>query len=122
MRHTFAIEDLGQSGWFKPHNYRYFCVKCRWTFLVENRRGDATASDDSSRPLNGTEGAARVATFAIGPCPAAMPEPQFDEWKNIFRRTAETKSHIQQHRRPVLLTLRDFLAGARSALIRRAVG
>jgi hypothetical protein len=117
----FAIKDLGQSGWLKPHSYRYFCVLCRWTFLVENRRGDATALDESGQALNGTEGAARAATFALGPCPAAMPEPQFAERKSIFRRTAETTSHIQQGKRPVLLTLRDFLGGARAALIRRAL-
>ena len=122
MRHMFAIKDLGQRGWFKPHSYRYFCVLCRWTFLVENRRGNATALDESGRALNGAESAARVATFAFGPCPAAMPEPQSAGRKTVFRRTAETKSHIQQHRRPVPLTLRDFLAGARSALIRRPVG
>jgi hypothetical protein len=121
MRHMFAIEDLGQSGWFKPHSYRYFCVLCRWRFLVENRHGDVTASDESGKALNGAEGAARVATFAFGPCPAAMPEPQFAERKSIFRRTTETKSHIQQRKRPVLLTLRDFLGGARAALVRRAL-
>lgn len=121
MRHTFAIKDLGQSGWFKPHSYRYFCVLCRWTFLVENRRGDATALDESGRALSGAENAARAATFAFGPCPAAMPELQFAEWKGIFRRTAETKSDIPQRKRAVFLTLRYFLAVARSALMGRTL-
>ena len=118
MRHMFAIKDLGQSGWFKPHKYRYFCVLCRWTFLVENRRGDATALDELGQALNGAESAARVATFALGPCPAAMPELQPE---SIFRRRAKTKSYAQPRKRPVLLTLRYFLAGARSALIRRTL-
>ena len=122
MRHVFAIKDLGQSGWFKPHSYRYFCILCRWTFLVENRHGDTTALDESGTALNGAEGAARVATFAVGPCPAAMPELQFDERKSIFHRTAETKSHIQQRGRPVRVTLGDFLGGVRAALISRSVG
>src|SRR4029077_10225942 len=100
MRHMFAIKDLGQSGWFKPHKYRYFCVLCRWTFLVENRRGDATALDESGQALNGAESAARVATFALGPCPAAMPELQRE---SIFRRRAKTKSYAQPRKRPVLL-------------------
>jgi hypothetical protein len=118
----FAIKDLGQSGRFKPHSYRYFCVLCRWTFLVENRHGDATALDESGRALNGAEGAARVATFALGPCPAAMPELQLAGRGSIFRRVAETKSEIQQRKRPVLQALQYFFAGARSALIRRAAG
>lgn len=121
MRHIFAIKDLGQSGWFKPHRYRYFCVLCRWTFLVENRRGDATALDESGQALNGAEGAARVATFAVGPCPGAMPELQLVEREGIFRHGAKTKSHVPQFKRPVLPTLRYFLAGARSALIRRTL-
>jgi len=122
MRHMFAIKDLGQSGWFKPHSYRYFCVLCRWSFLVENRRGDATALDESGRALNGAEGAARAATFALGPCPAAMPELQLARRESISRRVAEAKPHARQRKRPVLQTLQYFLAGARSALIRRTAG
>ena len=118
MRHMFAIKDLGQSGWFKPHRYRYFCVLCRWTFLVENRRGDATALDESGQALRGAENAARVATFAVGPCPAAMPGIQRE---SIFRRRAKTESYLQQRNRPVLLTLQYVLGGARSALIRRTL-
>jgi hypothetical protein len=121
MRHMFAIKDLGQSGWFKPHSYRYFCVLCRWTFLVENRRGDAIALDESGLALSGAENAARVATFALGPCPAALPELQFADRESIFRRRAKTKSCVQPRKRPVLLTLRSFLSGARSALIRRTL-
>jgi hypothetical protein len=117
MRHIFAIKDLGQSGRFKPHRYRYFCVLCRWTFLVENRRGDATALDESGQALSRGKNAARVATFALGPCPAAMPELQRE---SIFRRRANTKSYVQPRKRPVLLTLRYFLAGTRSALVRRS--
>jgi hypothetical protein len=121
MRHMFAIRDLGQSGWFKPHRYRYFCVLCRWTFLVENRRGDATGLDESGRALHGAENAGRVATFALGPCPAAMPELQSAEREAIFRGILEAKSYVPQRKRPVLLTLRYFLAGARSALVRRSL-
>ncbi len=120
MRHMFAIKDLGQSGWFTPHRYRYFCVLCRWTFLVENRRGDATALDESGQALSGAENAARVTTFAIGPCPAAMPELQFADRENNGHRKAETEYHRDQRKRPALLTLQYFLARARSALVRRS--
>jgi hypothetical protein len=121
MRHMFAIKDLGQSAWFKPHRYRYFCVLCRWTFLVENRRGDATALDESGQALSGAENAARVTTFAVGPCPAAMPELQIADRESIFRRRAKTKSYVQPRNKPILETLRYFFAGARSALIRRTL-
>jgi hypothetical protein len=121
MRHMFAIKDLGQSGWFKPHRYRYFCVLCRWTFLVENRRGDATAWDESGHALSGAESAARVATFAVGPCPAAMPEIQFAERESNGHRKAETEYHRHQRKRPVLLPLQYFLAKARSAFVRRSL-
>ena len=117
MRHTFAIKDLGQSSWMKPHRYRYFCILCRWTFLVENRRGDAIALDESGQPVSGPENVERVATFALGPCPAAMPDLQFAERENNGHRKAETRYHGQQ-RRPVLLTLQYLVAAARSTLRR----
>jgi hypothetical protein len=74
VRHEFAIEDLGQAGWLRPHRYRYFCIRCRWLFLIENRRGKATAVDESGRPLCEPEQSDRVASFALGPCPAALPD------------------------------------------------
>lgn len=70
-RHEFAIEHLGRAGWLKPRRYRYFCVRCHWLFLIDNRLGDATAVDGSGRPLREPEQSARVASFALGPCPAA---------------------------------------------------
>jgi hypothetical protein len=32
---------LGQAGSFDSHQYRYYCVRCLWLFLVVNPRGDA---------------------------------------------------------------------------------
>ena len=70
-RHNFAVQDLGQSGLLGPHTYRYFCVTCRWMFLVVNRRGDTVALDESGQPLPEPENRRRVASFAEGPCPAS---------------------------------------------------
>jgi hypothetical protein len=94
-RHEFAIEDLGQAGWLKPHRYRYFCIRCRWLFLIENRRGDATAVDGSWRPLREPEQSTRVATFALGPCPAAPPEIDVAcEKRGLYRRfTHQAEEH-----------------------------
>jgi hypothetical protein len=68
MKHDYFIEDLGQAvGWFKPHRYRYSCLRCGWKFMVEDR-GMVNALDEFGgslpRPLN----AARVQTFVDGPC------------------------------------------------------
>ncbi|HTW88763.1 MAG TPA: hypothetical protein VMD75_12240 [Candidatus Binataceae bacterium] len=72
MRHEFAINDLGaEAGWFKGHRYVYFCVRCRWTFLVVNRRGDAIALNEAGQPLPEAENLRRQASFALGPCEAA---------------------------------------------------
>ena len=44
MKHDYFIEDLGQAaGWFKPHRYRYSCLRCAWSFVVEDGRGKVTA-------------------------------------------------------------------------------
>lgn len=72
MRHEFAIKDLGAGpGWFQAHRYVYFCLCCRWTFLVVNRRGDAIALDEAGQPLPVEENLRRQASFALGPCEAA---------------------------------------------------
>lgn len=68
LRHDFIIEDLGQAGWLRPHSYRYYCVRCRWTFLIEGRRGEVTALDEVGAPLPEAENARRISTFALGPC------------------------------------------------------
>jgi hypothetical protein len=69
MKHDFAIEALGRSRRFGPLRYRYFCVRCRWTFLAVGRF--VTASDERGEPLAQPGNAERVATFSDGPCPAA---------------------------------------------------
>ena len=46
MKHDYFIEDLGQAvGWFKPHRYRYSCLRCGWKFMVEDR-GMVNALDE----------------------------------------------------------------------------
>ncbi len=70
LRHKYAITHLGQAdGWIRPHRYRYMCVRCRWTFQIENRRGDPIAIGPDDLPIIGEEGRLRMASFASGPCP-----------------------------------------------------
>lgn len=69
-RHAFAIEHLGQpAGWFQPHRYRYFCVRCGWMFRVENRRGDAIAVGLDGAPLAEPKIAGASRPFKMAPAP-----------------------------------------------------
>lgn len=82
-RHSYAIKVLGKlPGLFQPQRYAYYCVRCKWSFLVnDGRRGVVTALDESGQPLERIEAAQRVGTFTDGPCPAmkilglAVPRP-----------------------------------------------
>ncbi len=69
MRHNFAIKALEKPGFFKPRPYLYHCIRCKWTFRVNDRRGSVSAVDKSEHPLPSGENAKRIATFAEGPCP-----------------------------------------------------
>ena len=73
MPHNFVIEPLGrQPGWFKPQQYRYYCICCRWMFLVEGRK--ICALNESGEPLPEPENGQRFASFALGLCVAMPPE------------------------------------------------
>lgn len=89
-RHSYAIKVLGKlPGLFQPQRYAYYCVRCKWSFLVnDGRRGVVTALDASGKPLERTEAAQRVATFTDGPCPSmkilglAVPRPSISASTN----------------------------------------
>jgi hypothetical protein len=72
LGHSFAVKILDKlPGYFQPHRYSFFCVRCRWSFLVNNgRRGVITAIDEEGNPIAEPEAARRIATFAQGPCPS----------------------------------------------------
>lgn len=81
-KHVFAIKILDKlPGLFKPHRYLYYCARCKWSFVVnDGRSGMITPVDDDGNPLPHGEALSRVATFALGPCPAlqvlnSMPAP-----------------------------------------------
>jgi hypothetical protein len=67
LRHLFAIEHFTNGKAHHGYCYRYYCVRCRWMFLVD-RHGGVIALDNCSRPLAISEGARRLQTFACGPC------------------------------------------------------
>jgi hypothetical protein len=70
--HLFAIKVLDKlPGLFKPRRYLYHCVRCKWSFVVnDGRRGAIRPIPENGTPLTRDEVVARGATFAAGPCPA----------------------------------------------------
>ena len=70
--HLFAIKVLDKlPGLFKPRRYLYHCVRCKWSFVVnDGRRGALRPIPDNGTPLTRDEVVARAETFAAGPCPA----------------------------------------------------
>jgi hypothetical protein len=71
-KHIFAIKILDKlPGLFKPHRYLYHCARCKWSFVVnDGRSGVLTPVDNDGNPLPHDEAISRVATFALGHCPA----------------------------------------------------
>jgi len=69
LRHNFVIGPLSERPLFERKARIYYCSRCRWTFLVS----DATvvALDEGGNPIGHAEGAARFASFELGPCPGA---------------------------------------------------
>src|SRR5258708_19760884 len=82
LPHLFAIKVLDKlPGLFKPHRYLYHCVRCKWSFVVnDGRRGALRPIPENGTPLSRDEAVARAATFAAGPCPA-------------MRRTTDVRLH-----------------------------
>ena len=69
VRHLFAIQRMPRGTVLHPYDYCYYCVRCRWAFLVDGR-GGVVPVDDQRQPLLDAEAAYRRDTFARGPCGA----------------------------------------------------
>jgi hypothetical protein len=69
VRHLFAIQRMPTGTTRYPYNYCYYCVRCRWMFLVDGI-GGVVPVDDQRQPLPDAEAAYRHETFARGPCGA----------------------------------------------------
>jgi hypothetical protein len=69
VRHLFAIQRLPSGVVRYPYNYCYYCVRCRWAFLVDGL-GGVVPVDAELHPLVETTAAYRRETFARGPCGA----------------------------------------------------
>jgi hypothetical protein len=80
LRHNFAIWVMGKRpGFFKPQRYMYRCLRCKWTFMVnDDHRGDLRVARDDGIEVSAEEAQRRLSTFESGPCPgyqAAIAEP-----------------------------------------------
>jgi hypothetical protein len=71
-KHVFAIKILDKlPGLFKPNRYLYYCARCKWSFVVnDGRSGVISPVDGDGNFLQHDEAQRRLATFAVGPCPA----------------------------------------------------
>jgi len=69
VRHLFAIQRMPSGTARYPYNYCYYCVRCRWAFLVDGH-GGVVPVDHDRQPLADAEAAYRRETFARGPCGA----------------------------------------------------
>jgi hypothetical protein len=69
VRHLLAIQRLPSGTARYPYNYCYYCVRCRWEFLVDGF-GGVVPVDHYRQPLPDAEAAYRRETFACGPCGA----------------------------------------------------
>jgi hypothetical protein len=69
MRHSFAIWSLDKEAPYGRRLHLYYCLRCKWSFSVDDRRGSVTPLDLSGYPVEGAEAAERLATFSLGPCP-----------------------------------------------------
>jgi hypothetical protein len=54
MRHNFAIWALEKSGTSRRHLHVYYCVRCKWSFLVNDFSGSVTPLDQNGNPIPAT--------------------------------------------------------------------
>ncbi|HEY6418385.1 MAG TPA: hypothetical protein VIX59_05210 [Candidatus Binataceae bacterium] len=94
MPHNYAVQVLGKlPGMFSPKRYLYHCIRCRWSFVInDTRRGGITPVGLDGRPLSGQEAHKRMLTFHHGPCPelvVLMVEQPLQQELAELERTAE---------------------------------
>jgi hypothetical protein len=68
LRHEFLFGSLSKSPIVSRAARVYYCIRCKWHFLVCEKR--IAALDENGYPLGGAEGYERFKTFGDGPCPA----------------------------------------------------
>jgi hypothetical protein len=67
MRHDLVIGPLCDSVLFGRKARLYYCIRCKWSFLVCG--GKVALLDEGGNPLAGDRSLGRFGTFKEGPCP-----------------------------------------------------
>jgi len=67
IRHEFVIGPLRDSSLFHRKARVYYCIRCKWDFLVCPNR--VAVLDERGNPLSGTGRSGRFSMFEEGPCP-----------------------------------------------------
>jgi len=73
LRHNFIVGPQRHSELFGRPARLYYCVRCKWSFLVCGSRVAVLNEDESPQdeiPIVGEESLRRFNTFAQGACPA----------------------------------------------------
>jgi hypothetical protein len=112
MRHNFAIWSLDNDAPCGRRLHLYYCLRCKWSFAVDDHRGSVTPLDLNGYPVQGVEAADRLATFSLGPCPV------FSHWIGNSRLTQQITAVETIRTRFVSLLL--FLSAPLQRLISRA--
>jgi hypothetical protein len=68
LRHEFVIGPLCDSELFPRKARLYYCIRCKWHFLVCEKT--VVVLDGYGHPMAGPDSSTRFDTFAEGPCPA----------------------------------------------------
>ncbi len=88
-RHEFVIGPLCKRKVFQQKARLYYCMRCKWSFLVCGSK--VAVLDEDGSPLGDNESLRRLTTFEEGPCPVleaffsaasfntGPPEPQFSK-------------------------------------------
>jgi hypothetical protein len=102
LRHDFLISPLAESAIVSKRARVYYCARCKWNFLVCEKR--IAALDGDGNPIGGDEGRRRFETFGDGPCPALaqsnVAAPQAADNKRVSPRRNSNES---RHLAPVLV-------------------
>ena len=67
LRHDFVIGPLRYSELFGRPARLYYCVRCKWSFLVGGSK--VVVLDEHQKPIVGEESLRRFNSLAKGPCP-----------------------------------------------------
>jgi hypothetical protein len=67
LRHDFVVGPQRHSDLFGRAARLYYCVRCKWSFLVCGSK--VAVLDEDQSPITGEESLRRFNTFAEGACP-----------------------------------------------------